>query len=91
MLLFPPQLAAGSENPQLLTKVLRKLNHLNELVACNRQTKMATVDKRQEEHVSFGRLGLDEWLVNQCKTMGLSKPTEIQQNCIPRILTGKVK
>lgn len=52
---------------------------------------MATVDKRQEEHVSFGRLGLDEWLVNQCKTMGLSKPTEIQQNCIPRILKGKVK
>ncbi|XP_052795014.1 probable ATP-dependent RNA helicase DDX49 isoform X2 [Mya arenaria] len=40
-------------------------------------------------HADFDELGLDEWLVNQCKQMGLSKPTEIQQNCVPHILKGE--
>ncbi|KAJ8307857.1 hypothetical protein KUTeg_014590 [Tegillarca granosa] len=37
----------------------------------------------------FKELGLNEWLYNQCKAMGLSKPTQIQTNCIPPILEGK--
>jgi len=33
-------------------------------------------------------LGLDEWLVTQCKNMGITKPSPIQVNCIPPILEG---
>ena len=41
-----------------------------------------------EEIQKFHGLGLDSWLTDQCKAMGLKKPTEIQQNCIPPILRG---
>jgi len=37
----------------------------------------------------FNELGLDNWLVNQCKEIGVVQPTEIQTNCIPEILKGK--
>lgn len=37
----------------------------------------------------FHDLGLDDWLTDQCKAMGLKKPTPIQQNCIPHILLGR--
>ena len=38
---------------------------------------------------SFTNLGLDDWLSRQCEEMGITKPTEIQENCIPQILKGK--
>lgn len=41
-----------------------------------------------EKIPSFEELGLDEWLVNQCQAVGMSKPTEIQVNCIPAIMKG---
>ena len=37
---------------------------------------------------SFEQLGLNEWLVDQCKAVGMEKPTPIQINCIPEILDG---
>jgi len=49
---------------------------------------MAAVDISEKKHVNFGDIGLDEWLTTQCKNMGLSKPTEIQENCVPQILKG---
>jgi ATP-dependent RNA helicase DDX49/DBP8 len=33
-------------------------------------------------------LGLNEWLVNQCKALNMTKPTPIQYHCIPQILKG---
>ncbi|XP_014469410.1 PREDICTED: probable ATP-dependent RNA helicase DDX49 [Dinoponera quadriceps] len=39
--------------------------------------------------MNFSDLKLNSWLLTQCNTMGLKKPTAIQQNCIPRILTGE--
>lgn len=37
---------------------------------------------------SFSDLNLNSWIISQCNSMGLKKPTPIQQNCIPRILAG---
>jgi ATP-dependent RNA helicase DDX49/DBP8 len=39
--------------------------------------------------VSFGDLGLPEWLSKTCKEMGLKRPTPVQRACIPQILKGK--
>ncbi|KAK6178813.1 hypothetical protein SNE40_011313 [Patella caerulea] len=38
---------------------------------------------------SFSELGLNDWLVKQCKAMGLTKSTPIQQKCVPPILKGE--
>lgn len=37
----------------------------------------------------FPSLGLSEWLVKQCKQLGIHKPTPVQQNCVPAILQGR--
>ncbi|XP_054905611.1 probable ATP-dependent RNA helicase DDX49 [Poeciliopsis prolifica] len=34
-------------------------------------------------------VGLSDWLVKQCKHLGLNKPTAVQENCIPPILEGR--
>ncbi|XP_007560585.1 putative ATP-dependent RNA helicase DDX49 [Poecilia formosa] len=34
-------------------------------------------------------VGLSDWLVKQCKQLGLNKPTPVQENCIPPILEGR--
>ena len=36
----------------------------------------------------FLSLGLTDWLVTACRTVGITSPTEIQTNCIPAILQG---
>uniref|UniRef100_A0A671PWP3 RNA helicase n=1 Tax=Sinocyclocheilus anshuiensis TaxID=1608454 RepID=A0A671PWP3_9TELE len=38
---------------------------------------------------TFESLGLSEWLMQQCKRMGISRPTPVQEKCIPAILEGK--
>lgn len=38
---------------------------------------------------TFESLGLCEWLIQQCKQMGISRPTPVQEKCIPAILEGK--
>lgn len=37
----------------------------------------------------FPSLGLSDWLVKQCKQLGINKPTPVQENCLPAILEGK--
>lgn len=37
----------------------------------------------------FSSLGLSDWLVQQCKQLGINKPTPVQENCMPAILRGK--
>lgn len=37
----------------------------------------------------FSSLGLSDWLVEQCKQLGINKPTPVQENCMPAILRGK--
>ena len=48
----------------------------------------STSKSDEEENLKFHELGLHDWLTDQCKAMGLKKPTAIQQNCIPPILRG---
>ncbi|XP_026873214.1 probable ATP-dependent RNA helicase DDX49 isoform X2 [Electrophorus electricus] len=38
---------------------------------------------------TFASLGLSEWLMEQCKQMGIARPTQVQENCIPAILEGR--
>ncbi|RUS16767.1 P-loop containing nucleoside triphosphate hydrolase protein [Endogone sp. FLAS-F59071] len=40
-------------------------------------------------NVSFANLGLNDWLVDALKIMSIRTPSEIQQACIPPILTGQ--
>lgn len=42
------------------------------------------------EMADFSSLGLSDWLVKQCKQLGINKPTPVQENCVPAILQGKV-
>lgn len=37
----------------------------------------------------FSQLGIDDWLVQQCRSVGLKSPTPIQQHCTEPILQGK--
>lgn len=37
----------------------------------------------------FAALGLSDWLVKQCEQLGISKPTPVQENCVPPILQGR--
>nr|BAA91606.1 unnamed protein product [Homo sapiens] len=37
----------------------------------------------------FAELGLSSWLVEQCRQLGLKKPTPVQLGCIPAILEGR--
>lgn len=41
------------------------------------------------EMATFESLGLRDWLIQQCKQMGINRPTLVQENCIPAILEGK--
>ncbi|XP_019730811.1 putative ATP-dependent RNA helicase DDX49 [Hippocampus comes] len=37
----------------------------------------------------FSSLGLSDWLIKQCKQLGINKPTPVQENCMPAILEGR--
>jgi hypothetical protein len=37
---------------------------------------------------TFAELGLDDWLVTTCTSMGFKLPTPVQVGCIPAILAG---
>ena len=50
-------------------------------------TGRVTLDTNQM--AAFAQLGLDEWLVQQCKSVGLKKPTPIQEKCVQPILEGE--
>jgi superfamily II DNA/RNA helicase len=36
----------------------------------------------------FARLGLSDWLIQQCHSVGFKSPTPVQEHCIPSILQG---
>ena len=57
------------------------------------QYKMATSGVVDEDvcNKSITDLGLNEWLVIQCKALHMIKPTPIQLQCIPEILKGRVR
>ncbi|XP_062868687.1 probable ATP-dependent RNA helicase DDX49 isoform X1 [Trichomycterus rosablanca] len=38
---------------------------------------------------TFASLGLSDWLIDQCKQLGISRPTPVQENCVPAILEGR--
>lgn len=38
--------------------------------------------------VTFGDLGLSDWVVQTCKELGMCHPTSVQSHCIPKILAG---
>ncbi|CAI9787840.1 unnamed protein product [Fraxinus pennsylvanica] len=40
-------------------------------------------------HVTFLNLGLDKWVVDTCKELGMKQPTPVQRHCIPKILAGQ--
>ncbi|KAM8889703.1 putative ATP-dependent RNA helicase DDX49 [Synchiropus picturatus] len=37
----------------------------------------------------FASLGLSDWLIKQCKQLGISRPSPVQENCVPAILEGR--
>mmetsp|Transcript_7561 Transcript_7561/g.10223 ORF Transcript_7561/g.10223 Transcript_7561/m.10223 type:complete len:540 (-) Transcript_7561:126-1745(-) len=37
---------------------------------------------------TFNELGLTEWLVGNCKSLGMSRPTPVQCHCVPQVLKG---
>ena len=42
----------------------------------------------EKQHQTFASLGLAPWIQQQCKVMGMPRPTEIQSLCVPEILNG---
>ncbi|GAX86279.1 hypothetical protein CEUSTIGMA_g13691.t1 [Chlamydomonas eustigma] len=40
-------------------------------------------------NISFKALGLTDWLCNVCKSLGMVRPTPVQESCIPAILSGR--
>lgn len=40
-------------------------------------------------NLSFAELGVVPWLRNQLSSLGVAKPTSVQENCIPAILEGR--
>uniref|UniRef100_A0A131YML0 RNA helicase n=1 Tax=Rhipicephalus appendiculatus TaxID=34631 RepID=A0A131YML0_RHIAP len=48
---------------------------------------MSTV--KHSKTVNFADLKLNKWIIDQLETLGINKPSPIQENCIPAILNGK--
>ena len=61
----------------------------------NALTKLVYVEPSTIIHTGtmagFSQLGIDDWLVQQCKSVGLKSPTPIQQHCTEPILEGTVE
>lgn len=51
--------------------------------------KKGTLLGEEEEERAWGDLGLEDWLVRSCDSMGLKRPTDVQWNCIPPALQGR--
>ena len=50
---------------------------------------MADLVDEETATKSFEDLGVNDWMINQCKALGLTRPTPIQYHCVPEILKGK--
>ena len=38
---------------------------------------------------TFEQIGLKDWLIRQCRCMGVCAPTPVQQSCIPEAFKGR--
>lgn len=49
------------------------------------------VDKCDDEEGTkeFGELGLSQWMVKVCHSLGMNKPTKVQTGCIPAVMEGR--
>uniref|UniRef100_A0A061REB1 ATP-dependent RNA helicase DDX49/DBP8 n=1 Tax=Tetraselmis sp. GSL018 TaxID=582737 RepID=A0A061REB1_9CHLO len=47
------------------------------------------VPQQNVETSTFKGLGVSEWLQTVCRGLGMTKPTQVQEGCIPAILAGK--
>jgi ATP-dependent RNA helicase DDX49/DBP8 len=54
--------------------------------SCNADGAAAAADAAP---ASFADLGLSEWLVDVCSSLGMRCPTAVQRRCIPRALAGE--
>jgi len=45
--------------------------------------------EQEDIRLRLEELGLNSWLVSQCRSLGLRHPTPVQSNCIPEILKGR--
>ena len=43
----------------------------------------------RQDGLTFGDLGVSSWLERNLRTSGITKPTEVQEKCIPAALTGR--
>ena len=41
------------------------------------------------EITTFKALGLNDWLCGVCQSLGMARPTQVQQGCVPAILSGR--
>jgi hypothetical protein len=51
---------------------------------------MADLVDEDTARKTFQDLGINDWLINQCKAVGLTRPTPIQYHCVPEILKGQL-
>ena len=45
--------------------------------------------EHEDKRLTLEELGLNSWLVTQCRSLGLRHPTPVQSNCIPEIIKGR--
>ena len=80
-----PDISASSKTSSHQPKMKRKRSSS----ASSDESSSGSDTNEVEELSSFEDLPLAKWIVNSCTMMGMTKPTPIQQACIPRILEGR--
>jgi len=60
-------------------------NNQEEEIGVNGEDSSDTADPK----LSFEEMGVHKWILNQLSGLGISKPSPVQQNCIPQILAGR--
>jgi hypothetical protein len=68
----------------------RLISAVVDLTKRSHDFKMSDPDAVDSCVLNFSDLGLNKWLVDQLKAVGLEKPTPIQQHCVPQILKGRM-
>jgi len=54
-----------------------------------RKYKCIKIKMETTKETTFSSLKIDDWLIKQCQTLGVTKPTQVQIQCIPPILEGR--
>ena len=82
----PYHTTCGAQEPNDWTRASARWRSHNNIRFCN----MSDMTDEDTSAKSFADLGLNQWLLDQCKAVGMSKPTPIQYNCVPEILKGEM-